>query len=896
MDNNIFRTGFTSDAGQWCSTNIDIMKPKEIGFVNSARKWQCECFDALADSNKISIINAPTGSGKSTMLSMLAYHRTLQNSKQKTIIAVPQTVIGKGFNTKTFKMPNNQIIEWAVGTDLCSNPKNTIEQFHRFIKEDIFYAEQDPFERILVCTHATLVLAFQKLSQEDKEKYWNELLICIDETHHIQIHELTDDVFDMNSLGQLITYSYKNNNSLILISATLFRGDQKNLLSDDILNNATKYNLPFDRYMAEMKYLKSFSYDFAIDSDEYTNDISKCINNLFNENLKKLFIYIPHPKSYMSSGDKYKEIQYILEHLKSNLNGDKIILDEKTGIYHITNNLGLDYKVCDLVDETLSKRTVKFVNNEIINKNPDALDCVIALNRAKEGFDWEHANGMIVVGQRSSLTDVIQMVGRLLRDKQNKEKVKALHMLPFSPNQPIAPNLDNSLNDFFKAIAISLLMEDVFSPSQIQTNDNATSNGLLSGNTSSANNIFDDLELDENLRTDLFNTTQKALVNIAGGLVESQGTYTPEQLKEQMPTIMKQWLNENNILASESQIEALSNKIYNQFAKRSLQMRGINVSDIDWQMIESVDPIEFTLRYVGKDTTLESLKELRRLIAYGESESNKICHVICQRIIVEGYPKIEFIDNVGINHYSWIHRKKQAKQNKGELAWYESDKYIADSYGLFDLFELIDNKQINLNNTQYCIDYYKINGKYPTRWSGTKQDKKIAEWLTRQKSSNKKNEFFNLCFEFAKSKGHPDLFKNQNREEEMLEKINSLFEWIDENSIPKKNSTGDEKTYYNLIMTLRKAKSGKSDNVWYPSFDILFEQNNMWNLLISDDEKEMEKFLNFKKFVEDNKRMPKSNSDDEKQMYGFFKRLIKKNKFTPEIFMMIEDLKKQGLI
>ena len=220
-----------------------------------------------------------------------------------------------------------------------------------------------------------------------------------------------------------------------------------------------------------MKHLKSFSYDFIIDTNEYTTDISKCINNLFIDNLKKLFIYIPHPQSYMSSGNKIQEIQDILEQLKTNLNGEKITLNENTGIYHITNILGLDYKVCDLVDENLSKRSIRFVNNEIINKDKDSLDCVIALNRAKEGFDWEHANGMIVVGQRNSLTDVIQMVGRLLRDKQGKEKVKALHMLPFSPNQPTAPNLDNSLNDFFKAIAISLLMEDVFAPTPLQTND-----------------------------------------------------------------------------------------------------------------------------------------------------------------------------------------------------------------------------------------------------------------------------------------------------------------------------------------------------------------------------------------------------------------------------------------
>ncbi|MEY4572218.1 MAG: hypothetical protein RLZ10_1444, partial [Bacteroidota bacterium] len=358
------RTGFTSN---WLRTNVNLMQPKEIGFVHPPRRWQAECFEIIAPNTPIAFINAPTGSGKSTMLSMLAYQRTVSDNKKKTIIAVPQTVIGKGFNTKVFKLPDGQVIDWSVGVDLCTNAKDTVEQFTNFISEDIVYSEAYPFERILVCTHATLVAAFQSLSPEGKQAYWNNLLICVDETHHLQMHELTDEVYNMNSLGQVVDYSFRNNNEIILVSATMFRGDQKGLVSDELLKDAVKYNLPFDKYMEEMKHLKSFSYDFIIDTNEYTEDISKCINNLFTENLKKLFIYIPHPKSYMSSGNKIQEIQDILEQLKTNLNGDKISLDENTGIYHITNIFGLDYKVCDLVDENLSKRSIRFVNNEIIN-------------------------------------------------------------------------------------------------------------------------------------------------------------------------------------------------------------------------------------------------------------------------------------------------------------------------------------------------------------------------------------------------------------------------------------------------------------------------------------------------------------------------------------------------
>ena len=51
------------------------------------------------------------------------------------------------------------------------------------------------------------------ISDEDKEKYWDNLLICIDETHHLQMNEISDGVYEMNELSQVVDYSFKNNNN-----------------------------------------------------------------------------------------------------------------------------------------------------------------------------------------------------------------------------------------------------------------------------------------------------------------------------------------------------------------------------------------------------------------------------------------------------------------------------------------------------------------------------------------------------------------------------------------------------------------------------------------------------------------------------------------------------------
>ena len=885
MNINNIATGFTSN---WIRTDVDVMQPKAIGFVHPPRAWQSECFSLLSSSNTISIINAPTGSGKSTMLSMLAYHRTISDKNIKTIIAVPQLVISKGFQNKTFKLPNGEVVDWSVGVDLCSDANNTVEKFKSFIMDDIFYSKEYPLARILVCTHDTLKAAFKKLTPDEKEQYWSNLLICIDETHHIQMHEIADDTYDMNTLGQVIDYSYKNNNELILVSATLFRGDQKGLLSKDIYDNSIKYNLPYDKYMQEMKYLKSFSYDFAIDTDVYTKDILKSINNLFEDGLKKLFIYLPFTNSYMSTGnktreDKKLEIQEILSQLQVALGGEKCELNKKTGIYHITNSDGLDYKVCDLYDETLDSKTKKFVNNDLINKDPDALDCVITMNKAKEGFDWEHANGMIVVGQRNSLTDVIQMVGRLLRDKKGKEKVKVLHMLPFSPNQPLAPNLDNSLNDYFKAIAISLLMEDVFAPIQIQTNDKKQSTGQSSG-SSQDTNIFDDLDLDENQRTDLFKSVQESLINLAGVLNDTLGTYSPKDLKEEMPSIIEKWLNQNDIEADAEQIDKLANKVYNQFANRTLQLRGINVSNIDWQMIESADPIEFVFRYIGKDVNSESLKELRALIVAGENESNRKTHELCQWIIENGRNPKESENVIEDKHNNFLMNKKQAKKGAKKAAWYNSDQKIAESYNMKDLFETRDLEELsNIRTHELCKWVVDNNYKLPRTCLCDISEKQLGQFLSDMKKcykhnvdNRKKNRiFYASSLEIVKSYNLENILF-ETFESKAISKTHELCNWILQNDKKPSNNSKDplEKKLATFMNNSKSAKHGKNlkSNAWYPSLQEIIDSYNLSSIFDYDDKEDLSNKLTHKlcQWIVSNKRLPTriSKTTEEKEIYN----------------------------
>ncbi|EJW95516.1 DEAD-like helicase, partial [gut metagenome] len=89
-------------------------------------------------------------------------------------------------------------------------------------------------------------------------------------------------------------------------------------------------------------------------------------------------------------------------------------------------------------------------------------DIIIALGMAKEGFDWPWCEHVLTVGYRSSLTEIVQIIGRATRDCEGKEHAQFTNLIA----QPDAANEDvtNSVNNMLKAITVSLLMEQILAP------------------------------------------------------------------------------------------------------------------------------------------------------------------------------------------------------------------------------------------------------------------------------------------------------------------------------------------------------------------------------------------------------------------------------------------------
>ena len=132
-------------------------------------------------------------------------------------------------------------------------------------------------------------------------------------------------------------------------------------------------------------------------------------------------------------------------------------------------------RIADLVDDDSSKRerVASSLKSDDTNNDRDFVDIIIALGMAKEGFDWIWCEHALTVGYRSSLTEIVQIIGRATRDAEGKTKAKFTNLIaePDASEEAVS----DAVNDTLKAISASLLMEQVLAPRFNFTPKTATS-------------------------------------------------------------------------------------------------------------------------------------------------------------------------------------------------------------------------------------------------------------------------------------------------------------------------------------------------------------------------------------------------------------------------------------
>ena len=112
----------------------------------------------------------------------------------------------------------------------------------------------------------------------------------------------------------------------------------------------------------------------------------------------------------------------------------------------------------------------------------------------------------------------------------------------------------------------------------------------------------------------------------------------------------------------------------------------------------------------------------------------------------------------------FLHRRRQAKKGLGESKFYESDKNIAESYGLSHLFEEIDPEQLSNESTKKVCEFYKLYNRLPSRISKDEEEKKLGMFLYSRRQAKKRVgrfKFYESDQKIAESYGLPNLFESR---------------------------------------------------------------------------------------------------------------------------------------
>lgn len=390
------------------------------------------------------LIKSPPASGKSRALMFIALDKLHNQQLKQAIIVVPEKSIGGSFADEKLS-ESGFWTDWTVKPqwNLCNAPgidepkvaKSKVKAVGEFLASE---------DRILVCTHATFRFAVEELGVEA----FDERLIAIDEFHHVSSNP-------DNKLGsQLGQFIGRDKAHLVAMTGSYFRGDAEPVLGPGDEAKFESVTYTYYEQLNGYEFLKSLDIGYFFYTGRYLDAIMKVLDPTF-----KTIVHIPSVNSRESTKDKHKEVEEIMDAL-----GVWKGVDPVTGFHMIELPTGTTVKVADLVDDDTSKRdkVAAALKDPSQRGNRDHVDIIIALGMAKEGFDWIWCEHALTVGYRSSLTEVIQIIGRATRDAPGKERARFTNLIAeVDADQPLVVD---AINDTLKAIAASLLMEQVLAP------------------------------------------------------------------------------------------------------------------------------------------------------------------------------------------------------------------------------------------------------------------------------------------------------------------------------------------------------------------------------------------------------------------------------------------------
>lgn len=402
-------------------------EPTESCATLVPRGWQIK---AIQDGigQLFQILNAPTGSGKSFVTQNIVAQKLHRDPNRKAIIAFPMSQIAQNFAYEQFQMPDGAPA-WAP-LNICNeiNSYGKTKRLTKWLQDEGGSINN----RVAICTYSTLLRVPRELLLKIQPIVW------FDEAHHANC-----ETGHFNQTGVLLAELMQAGCQIGLSTATLFRGDRCSVIPEIYRPQFHSINVSYEEHLRSMRHIRGLTYDFHT----YVETPETILHTLLAKD-KSTIVYLPHVGTYSWRIPKKEQISKILDIL-----GKGETIHETIDGIHVAGGK----KIVDLVTNSKIPEKQKYIGNGKINP----IDYVLALGRCKEGTNIPQATRIIIIGARQSLREVVQIVGRLLRDHPNKETVEVHHLVRWDPT---AIHAKGTFSNYLASIYFCFLLGEVIAP------------------------------------------------------------------------------------------------------------------------------------------------------------------------------------------------------------------------------------------------------------------------------------------------------------------------------------------------------------------------------------------------------------------------------------------------
>lgn len=584
------------------------------------RDMQARAYDAR--NAQYLLIKAPPASGKSRALMYIGLDKIANQGLKKIIVAVPERSIGNSFKTTLLK-PSGFFADWLIA------PKCNLTVAGGGSKTEAVAEFLSGQETVLVCTHATLRFAYERLGAAA----FANCVVAVDEFHHTSADA-------ESKLGELVRGLIADGRPhVVAMTGSYFRGDTIPVLRPEDESRFARVTYTYYEQLASYEYLKTLGIGYHFYSGSYLDAIGEILDPA-----KKTIIHIPNVNAAESPMEKTLQVDTILDHLAGG-DASRVIRDTRTGFDHVTLPNGRLIKVADLVDDSPYREQVLDSLRHVTAR--DDLDLIIALGMAKEGFDWIWCEHVLTVGYRNSMTEVIQIIGRATRDSEGKAHAQFTNLVA----EPTAERgvVTDAVNNMLKAISCSLIMEQVLAPNfnfatrqpgappatEIAPGVPIQVRGLQEPSTDRVREIvqdqLDELKVhilnDQHIQTaivhpDAFTPAEINTVLIPRVIEHTYPDLTPDEANEVRHALLLD-LNFKNSVAPDpgAPDTATSDEVETRREGENvlikISKRFINLDELSIDLIDSINPFEHAYEILAKNLDESVLRTIHSTVVAG---------------------------------------------------------------------------------------------------------------------------------------------------------------------------------------------------------------------------------------------------------------------------------------